>query len=263
MNNADRLILHMFYFVLQFFWGSSSSLCQQASPAALETAKFHVNKYYSFISITEDIGNFWWGLEQLFPRYFKGLTTHLTKQNFTSRTSLMTGRKKPDLSRNTTEKLSSLLAYDIQLYKFIKQIYYNTMFKLKAGELWNDEGNQSGELSPGKGSDKHPISIAKITPVLTGSGLVDGNNHAKAKLGTFFNVTQDDSDNIKVNRQLLLQDLGYSQWDFQNRSAVLTENRKRLLEEVYGKGLQYLIVDELVNLQIMLTCVWSGNSITL
>ena len=211
-------------------------------------AKFHVDKYYSFIGITEDTGNLWWGLEQLFPRYFKGLTTHLKKQNFTSRTSLMTGRKKPDLSRNATEKLSSMLEYDIQLYKFIKQRYYNTMFKLKTGEYWSGEGNLSAELSPSKGSDKHPLSISKMTPVLTSNGLVDGNNHAKAKLGTFFNVTRDESDNIKVNRQLLLQDLGYSQWDFQNRSAVLTENRKRLLEEIYSKGLQYLIVDELVNL---------------
>ena len=238
----------MFFFVLQFFCGSSSSLCQQASIAALEMAKFHVDKYYSFIGITEDIGNFWWGLEQFFPRYFQGLTTHLIKQNFTSRTSLMTGRKKPDLSRNATEKLSSMLAYDIQLYKFIKQRYYNTMFKLKTGEYWNGEENQSADFGPGKGNNKLPISISKITPRLTRNDLVDENSHTKAKLGTFFNVTRDESDNIKVNRQSLLQDLGYSQWDFQDRSAVRIKNRKRLLEEIYSKGLQYLIVDELVNL---------------
>ena len=160
----------------------------------------------------------------------------------------MTGRKKPDLSRNATEKLSSMLEYDIQLYKFIKQRYYNTMFKLKTGEYWSGEGNQSAELSPSIGIDKHSISISKMTPVLASNGLVDGNSHTKAKLGTFFKVTRDESDNVKVNRQLLLQDLGYSQWDFQNRSAVRTKNRKRLMEEIYSKGLQYLIVDELLNL---------------
>ncbi|CAF0814991.1 unnamed protein product [Didymodactylos carnosus] len=114
---------------IAYFCGQKSFCDQYNSRQALDRAKSNIDKHYQFVGITEDLPKTFLLLEKLIPKYFKNITTVYNHHHLRYKTKSKHYIQKPTAA--TAQWIQNLLQNEIELYDFIKQLFYNHYRRLK------------------------------------------------------------------------------------------------------------------------------------
>ena len=121
LNNYTECQTRAAFVIIPFFCGQEP-MCTEPSRAALEKAKYNVDKFYGVVGLTEDLLTSFALFEQTAPHFFKNMTL-VAARHLDSLKSKFKTHKKPQPSDSALEIMDSRLALENEFYNFVKTRY--------------------------------------------------------------------------------------------------------------------------------------------
>ena len=121
LNNYTECQTRAAFVIIPFFCGQEP-MCTEPSRAALEKAKYNVDKFYGVVGLTEDLLTSFALFEQTSPKFFKRMTL-VAARHLDSLKSKFRTHKKPQPSDSALQVMDSRLALENEFYDFVKTRY--------------------------------------------------------------------------------------------------------------------------------------------
>ena len=116
--------------IIAFFCGHSD-ICENRSELALNSAKQNIIKHYAVVGVLEELYNFLYVLENVLPRYFKGISLlYVSNGRTREETKTETKGRRLEPNEKTKEKLRKALIHEYNLYEFVKQRFHETFLQV-------------------------------------------------------------------------------------------------------------------------------------
>ncbi|CAF1627286.1 unnamed protein product [Adineta ricciae] len=111
--------------ILPFFCGHDPK-CESLSNYSLNEAKKNIINHYTVVGVVEELYNFLFLLERLFPRFFRNISLrYMSDDQIRIESSTRTTGKRPEPSNSTKAALRKALALEYDLYDFVKTRFQN------------------------------------------------------------------------------------------------------------------------------------------